>query len=61
MRTVVRRTIEFIRSEEGATATEYAIAVTLIALALVASAGVFRDALSGRFIELGEEVSDLGA
>lgn len=45
------------QSEKGATATEYALLVGLIALALVAGVGFFGDTLDNWFNALGTTVS----
>ncbi len=60
MAILLKRAKEWLWSEDGATATEYAVAVTLIALSIVVSARVFEDALSAKFSELGDQVSDMG-
>lgn len=44
------------KSERGATATEYALLLGLIALAIVATVGLFGTALDGLFVDIKDKV-----
>lgn len=46
------------RDERGATATEYALLVALIAIILVGGVGLFGTALDGFFSDLADTVGD---
>ncbi len=58
---IVDRAKAFLCDESGPTATEYAVMVAVVALGLIAGAGVFEDALSAKFSEMGDQVSEINA
>ncbi len=61
MRSFINRSRAFLADESGPTATEYAVMVAVVALGLIAGAGVFEDALSAKFSEMGDQVSEINA
>ena len=50
---------QFITSEEGPTAVEYAVVVALIIIGCIAAIGIFSDALSGWFTDTAATVTGL--
>lgn len=54
---LTNRVTEITDKERGATATEYALLVALIAVAIVGAVGLFGGALQGFFTNIGDTVT----
>jgi pilus assembly protein Flp/PilA len=59
MKTYLRKIVTFINGEEGASATEYVLLVTLIAVAILAGATTFGTSLSGMYDRLASQANSL--
>ena len=56
MNTYAIRAREFFKSEDGPTATEYAVMLALVIVALVATITAFKDKVQGLFTTIGAAV-----
>lgn len=48
---------DFLLSEDGPTATEYAVMLTLVIMALIATITAFKDKVAGAFAKAGTAIS----
>ena len=56
MKNFVTRTNDFIKSEDGPTTTEYAVMLTLVIVALIASITALKDKVLGIFTTTGAAI-----
>jgi pilus assembly protein Flp/PilA len=58
VRTYMRKIVRFISDEEGATAAEYGLLITLIALAILVGVGALGTSISGMYHSNAARVAD---
>lgn len=56
MNTFMTRAKNFIKSEDGPTATEYAVMLALVIVALIATITAFKDKVAGVFTTVGTAI-----
>jgi pilus assembly protein Flp/PilA len=61
MSKLLARTKEFLKSEDGPTATEYAVLLALIVVVIIVAITSLGQAVSGKFDEVAGEISGTGA
>ena len=56
MNTILVRAKDFLKSEDGPTATEYAVMLSLVIVALIATITAFKDKVKGAFDKVGAAI-----